>query len=1057
VKNIFAAIIAVFSMANVLAAQTPKATVSLLDALTLTKEHNYMCWPSGDNSINRRLQVVMNFKAEETAAEAEQGGYADHYCDFYLTFSGLKEGAVTADGCYLAGNYGTFGWIVIPTDGLRVENDVEYPVVSAYDAKLTYRDICSSVKDFTAAIYITPEILAANPDFKVTLKLKMKNPETEEFLTIGEPATYDCATLKKAFLPTATVTPVENEDLTFALNFKTDAVSDAQMNVFGKWYADFVLTVNKDVTFNANGGADGHLSGQYDAWSENWVNVPFENVTLKAGESLKIMEYAAEMMNQDGLKLTYNDICSFVKDFDCGVFFEPAFLALNPDFKVTLELRMYNNENEAESYVIGKPYEFVSPANSDIVMRPPMVDTSAMTAAQKDAVKEFGANIAVVAVENTGIAAGANANKVAAAKAELKKLGVSEADAAAAAPVVAITLSAVEFGEGASLPSKMTFDVAPALSVGDKSVEMNSFSAPVTFRLPVSSDETKAFAKICHEGEFLAIAPIRTELGFKFVEVSSKTFSLYSVEPTDGVSTLDELKAALASEDMAQIKLNETIVIPEGEIVELDLNGKTISGADGVKISNFGELTIKDSVGALTGMVMVVLENSGTAFLTDGMFMAGVINAETAQMQITGGGYPVEVTRGWIPAGYACSKVSKDGLSGYVVAKLPTATVSSISATELDAKNAPKDITYTLKFKADSFTQVQMLCFTNWYADFEFTISSDATFNYSDLASDGYLSGQYDSWSKSWVSVPTTNVALTANKPLRIMEYGAELLKEKGLKMTYGEVATRVKEFSCGVALRPDFIAANPGLTVKLSLKMYNPADETEFYVIGSEYVFTVPDADDQVTVMDINGNVTHYESVADAVEHISDLSEGANGCEISLVGNSQITSDLTVAGTRNLFFDLGGRNLSLAEGKKIALQNVNVMFLGSGSLEGFDAENIELDDMSVLTLPKSASALAEALEAKGKYVTKNADESWSVANTFDLRIQVVDGQPCLGFLEDTRRSYTVEASTDLTVWAPVDASVSADTAVSIDDPALPLKWKAPESGQFFKVRATGK
>lgn len=162
-------------------------------------------------------------------------------------------------------------------------------------------------------------------------------------------------------LPTATVTELENDNLTFALNFKADEVSDEQLAYYGNWYADFVLTVNKDITFNANGGQDGYLSGQYDAWSENWVNVPFEDVTLKAGESIKIMEYAATLMGQGGLKLTYNDVYSFVKDFDCGVFLEPDFIAANEDLEITLELRMFNPEDESISYVIGETYEFTAP------------------------------------------------------------------------------------------------------------------------------------------------------------------------------------------------------------------------------------------------------------------------------------------------------------------------------------------------------------------------------------------------------------------------------------------------------------------------------------------------------------------------------------------------------------------------------------------------------------------------------------------------------------------------------------------------------------------------
>jgi len=163
------------------------------------------------------------------------------------------------------------------------------------------------------------------------------------------------------------VTQIENESLTFATNFKADEATDAQLAYYGDWYADFVLTFQSDATMNANGGADGYLSGQYDAWSANWVNVPAEDVTLKAGQGLKIMEYAAELLNQSGLKVTYNDVYSFVKDFDCGVFLEDAYILEHAGEKITLELRIYNPENEAESYVIGQTYTYTIPEITDAV------------------------------------------------------------------------------------------------------------------------------------------------------------------------------------------------------------------------------------------------------------------------------------------------------------------------------------------------------------------------------------------------------------------------------------------------------------------------------------------------------------------------------------------------------------------------------------------------------------------------------------------------------------------------------------------------------------------
>ena len=146
------------------------------------------------------------------------------------------------------------------------------------------------------------------------------------------------------------------------MNFKADPATDEQLEYYGDWYADFVLTVNKDIILDANlgEGAGGYLSGQYDAWSENWVDVPFnETVELKANEELKIMEYAAASMNQSGLQVTYNDVYTSVQDFDCGVFFTEDFIKANPDLEATLALKIYNPENPSENYVIGETYVFV--------------------------------------------------------------------------------------------------------------------------------------------------------------------------------------------------------------------------------------------------------------------------------------------------------------------------------------------------------------------------------------------------------------------------------------------------------------------------------------------------------------------------------------------------------------------------------------------------------------------------------------------------------------------------------------------------------------------------
>ncbi|MBE6941942.1 MAG: hypothetical protein E7455_06670 [Ruminococcaceae bacterium] len=176
--------------------EMPDATVTVLDSMILTEADDYMCWPSGATDIDRLLQIVMNFQANETLEQAKAGEFGKYICDFYLTFEGLSGDSIISDNCYLAGNYGDYGWIVIPVDGLELEEGVTYPIVAAYDANLTYEDICGSVKNFTAAIYIDPAILEANPDMTVTLELRMTNPENaDDVMVIGEPAVYTVADL----------------------------------------------------------------------------------------------------------------------------------------------------------------------------------------------------------------------------------------------------------------------------------------------------------------------------------------------------------------------------------------------------------------------------------------------------------------------------------------------------------------------------------------------------------------------------------------------------------------------------------------------------------------------------------------------------------------------------------------------------------------------------------------------------------------------------------------------------------------------------------------------
>ena len=154
----------------------PSATVNDLGGTTLPAG-GYGVW-DGKNytqkgDVELPLSFVMQFLADQSAADAANSPYADWYGDFVITFDGIENGSFVADGCYLAGYYGDFGWVKVPVDGMTITNGVRYPVMLGVGLGQKYDYICSGVKDFQCALYITPDILAANPNLTVNLELSV--------------------------------------------------------------------------------------------------------------------------------------------------------------------------------------------------------------------------------------------------------------------------------------------------------------------------------------------------------------------------------------------------------------------------------------------------------------------------------------------------------------------------------------------------------------------------------------------------------------------------------------------------------------------------------------------------------------------------------------------------------------------------------------------------------------------------------------------------------------------------------------------------------------------
>ena len=155
----------------------PTATVNDLGATTVAAGE-YSIWDGNFDSNTEDdgdmpLSFVMQFLADQDAEDMATSPFADWYADFVLTFSDIEGGKFSTEGCYLAGYYGDFGWIKVPVEGIltSIEEGVRYPVMLGVGLGQKYEYICSGVKDFRCALYLTPEILAANPNIKVKLEL----------------------------------------------------------------------------------------------------------------------------------------------------------------------------------------------------------------------------------------------------------------------------------------------------------------------------------------------------------------------------------------------------------------------------------------------------------------------------------------------------------------------------------------------------------------------------------------------------------------------------------------------------------------------------------------------------------------------------------------------------------------------------------------------------------------------------------------------------------------------------------------------------------------------
>lgn len=268
----------------------PTATVNNL-GMTTVAAGEYSIWDGSFDSNTEDdgdmpLSFVMQFLADQDAEDMATSPFADWYGDFVLTFTGLENGSFTADNCYLAGHYGSFGWVKIPVDGMVIEDGARYPVMLGVGMGQKYDYICSSVEDFKCALYLAPEILAANPNIEVKLELGVVDNSkgsdaaasalvnNENVYSVTE-YTYDALDFDPNYIKEYTIDDANSVDYEFTEKKTVGTLTYKRTLIEGIWNALYLpfeidveeLVENYDIAYyNQMLSYDSDNNGSFDSY-----------------------------------------------------------------------------------------------------------------------------------------------------------------------------------------------------------------------------------------------------------------------------------------------------------------------------------------------------------------------------------------------------------------------------------------------------------------------------------------------------------------------------------------------------------------------------------------------------------------------------------------------------------------------------------------------------------------------------------------------------------------------------------------------------------------------
>ena len=200
-------------------------------------------------------------------------------------------------------------------------------------------------------------------------------------------------------------------------------------------------------------------------------------------------------------------------------------------------------------------------------------------------------------------------------KADLTQQAGTTVDETAIITTISVTPTAMTVDKDAKV-TNVTFDVKPIAKVtaGGTTytavIPNDDIAKPLTFRLPIPF-EAATTVKVKHNGDNFGTYNVLGETGHRYIELSSKSFSLWTVENTTGFTDQDivaktatqqftSLAAALnAAVDGDTVTVLQNCTMPQrdlqGKNITLDLNNHTVTAeSEFAFVLKWGKLTVKN-------------------------------------------------------------------------------------------------------------------------------------------------------------------------------------------------------------------------------------------------------------------------------------------------------------------------------------------------------------------------------------------------------------------------------------------------------------------------------